>query len=204
MRVFYLLAACSLIAAAPGALSAMPDVGSPAGQRQATGDAWDMGAATLRAPCQRILSETAFPIPSTLRDKAVSALQAVSVVPLGDSQAAALLDRPSSNHLFADLLLEEVTRIQGQKKTSVDDQLLAHDLIQSMAPHYPPYRPYLIRALAGPSNAAGNFTIRLCDDTILVDNISDGDKASRWPMIVFLQARAMTAIPSWYSGKSGG
>ena len=177
----------------------MADTAGPVAQRQATGDAWDIGAATLRAPCQRILSAMAFPIPSALRDKAVAALQAVSVVPLDYNQASALLDRPTSNSLFADLLREEVTQIQGQKKTSVDDQLLAHDLIQSMGPHYPAYRPYLIRALAGPNNSAANFTLRLCDDTLLVDNNSTGEKASRWPMIVFLQAKATTAIPSWYS-----
>jgi hypothetical protein len=204
MRALCLLASCSLFAAAPGALGAMPDNGGPAGQRQSTGDAWDIGAATLKAPCQRILSEMAFPVPPALRERAVGALQAASVVPLGEGQAAALLDRPSSNRLFADLLLEEVTKIQGQKKSSVDDQLVAHDLIQAMAPHYPPYRPYLIRALAGSTNSAATFTLKLCDDTLLVDNASDGDKASRSPMIVFLQARATTAIPSWYSASKGG
>jgi len=58
----------------------------------------------------------------------------------------------------------------------------------TVGPHYPPYRPYLVRALTGVRTSPGNFTFHLYGDTLLVDNTLGGERASQFPLIIFLQA----------------
>ena len=63
--------------------------------------------------------------------------------------------------------------------------------------HYPPYRPYLVRALAGPRTSPGDFILHLCGDILLIDNIPTGELL-QFPLIIFLQAPPASAIPSWF------
>ena len=66
-------------------------------------------------------------------------------------------------------------------------------------PHYPPYRPYLVRALSGDQPKPWDrFNIHLCGDTLIVDSLTQGTTAVRSPLVVFLQSPPTIASPSWY------
>jgi len=130
-----------------------------------------------------------------------------SVRRLDDQQASDLLQPGTAGDLFTNLLTAQVTKLQVQRNIAIRDRLgswsdadavTVSDLVALYGRHYPPYRPYLVRALAGPRTSSANFIIHLCGDTLLIDNLSDGGAARRFPMIIFLQAAPATAIPSWY------
>ena len=188
-------------------LAASPSVAVSVATRQATGDSWEVGAGSPTGPCEHIRSEIAYPLPDSTRQTAVRMLADTSVRRLDDQQASDLLQQGTADDLFTNLLTAQVTRLQAQRSTvlryhvgswSDADTVTASDLVALYGPHYPPYQPYLVRALAGPRTSSGNFIIHLCGDTLLVDNLSDGDAARRFPMIIFLQASPTRAIPSWY------
>lgn len=200
MRSLCLFLCCALLAASPA-----DAVGVVV--RQVTGDAWDVGFRTPSAPCERIRSEIAYPLPESTRQTAVAMLAKLSVRPLGDKQAAELLQQTAAGDLFTNLLTAQVTKLQARRNAvfldhvgswSDADTVTTSDLVELFGPQYPPYRPYLVRALAGARTSPGNFTLHLCRDTLLVDNISDGDRASQFPLIIFLQAPPASAIPSWF------
>jgi hypothetical protein len=199
MRSLGLLLCCALLAASPADASGFVVC-------KMTGDPWDAGFRTPSAPCEQIRGEIAYPLPESTRQSAVTMLQHASVRPLGDRQAAELLQQTAAGDLFTNLLTAQVTKLQAQRNAvfldhvggwSDADTVTTSDLVELFGPHYPPYRPYLVRALAGARTSPGNFNIHLCGDTLLVANISDGERASRFPLIVFLQAAPTTTIPSW-------
>jgi len=188
-------------------LAASPSVAVSVANRQTTGDSWEVGARSPTGPCEHIRSEIAYPLPESTRQTAVRMLADTSVRRLDNQQASDLLQQGTAGDLFTNLLTAQVTRLQAQRSTvlryhvgswSDADTVTASDLVALYGPHYPPYQPYLVRALAGPRTSSANFIIHLCGDTLLIDNLSDGDAARRFPMIIFLQASPTRAIPSWY------
>ena len=188
-------------------LAASPSAAVPVATRQTTGDSWEIGSRSPTAPCEHIRSEIAYPLPDSTRQTAVSMLADASLRRLDDQQASDLLQQGTAGDLFTNLLTAQVTKLQDQRNIVIRDHLgswsdadtvTASDLVALFGPHYPPYQPYLVRGLAGPRTSSGNFIIHLCGDTLLIDNLSDGDAARRFPMIIFLQAAPAIAIPSWY------
>jgi hypothetical protein len=152
MRASFLLLVCIFSVSPAQCLSV------PLAYRQTTGDSWDVGGGRPSAPCENIREQLAFNVPPATREQAIRLLKSASVRELGDRQAADLLQHTSADHLLAGLLLLLVSKLQEQRTAaltrmkgswSVEDEVTESDLIEVWQPHYPPYRPYLVRTLSG-------------------------------------------------------
>jgi hypothetical protein len=175
-----------------------------------TGDPWEVGFKTPTAPCESIRSEVAFIVPPATRERATEMLTSVSVRALDERQAANLLRQPPSADLLADLLLPQVDKLEAQRTAAITrhegswsdaDTITASDLVTMMQTHYPPYRPYLVRAFSGDRPTPWDyFNISLCGTSLQVSSLTAGDRALRTPLIVFLQSAPATVEPAWFPG----
>jgi len=203
MRVFGPLLCCALLGASP--TFAVPVVAS-----RPTNDPWEVHYRSATAPCENIRSEVVFIVPPASRDRAIEMLKSVPVQPLDEHQAADLLQRPASVNLLADLLGAQVNKLWAQQKASPThrevswgnaDIITVSDLVTMMQTHYPPYRPYLVRALSGDRPTPwGYFRVHLCGPSLEVDSTTAGLRALRTPLIVFLQSAPATVEPVWFPG----
>lgn len=195
------LALC-LLAAGSARAEIPPTVCGP------TGDAWDPAVfATPTAPCQNIRSQLAFRVPAAQEAAAERLLARRSVRALSDDAAAALLQQASAKDLFRNLLLPQISRLWVQRTAAIEgrgggwsdaDTVTVSDLVDLLTPHYPPYRPYLARGLAGdPGVEPSNFRIHLCGDVLLVDSDTQGKHSVRTPLVVFLQSPPRATVPAW-------
>jgi hypothetical protein len=208
MRVLLLLLGGLLAAESPGLKSV--DQGVPLARMKPTGDVWDSPFSASRAPCEGVRNQVTFVTPPGRRSEAEALLKDVSVRPLSDQEAARLLDRKDPDKLFADLLIEQWKALNAQRRAALidhrgnwseADSATSSDLITLTQTHYPAYRPYLVRALNGASEYA-YFTVHLCGDTLTVNGTSGSEKATRTPLIVYLQAAPVAAIPHWFTQAS--
>lgn len=177
-----------------------------------TGDPWEVRYKPATEPCETIHSELAFVVPPASRDRAIKMLKSVSVRPLDERQASDLLQLPASVNLLADLLDPQVNKLWAQRTASIThheggwsdaDTITVSDLVTMMQTHYPPYRPYLVRAFTGDRPTPwGYFDVSLCGPSLKVDSMTAGLRALRSPLIVFLQSAPATAEPAWFPGPS--
>jgi hypothetical protein len=174
----------------------------------ATGDAWDPTVfAGQAAPCQNIRSQLALRIPATQEAAAERLLARQSARALSDEATAALLQQASAKGLFSNLLNPLIDRLWAQRTVAIEgrrggwsdaDTVTVSDLVDLLAPHYPPYRPYLVRGLAGdPAAQPGSFEVHLCGEVLTVASITRGEHVVRTPLIVFLQSPPRTSVPTW-------
>lgn len=205
MRAFGSLLGLALLVASP--CFAVPVVAS-----RSTGDPWEVRYRPTTAPCEKIHSEVAFVVPPVSRDRAIRMLRSVSVRPLEEHQAADLLQRPASVNLLADLLVPLVGKLWAQRTAAVTrhegswgdaDTINVSDLVTMMQTHYPPYRPYLVRAFSGDRPSPWDyFNVSLCGSSLEVGSMTTGVRALRSPLVVFLQSAPATADPAWFPGPS--
>ena len=186
--------------------------GVPVVVSRPTGDPWEVGHKTPTAPCESIRSELAFAVPPASREQAIEMLDNVSVRALDETQAAKLLQRPPSADLLADLLVPQVDKLQAQRTAALIDHegswsdadtVTVSDLVTMMQTHYPPYRPYLVRAFSGDQPTPWSyFSLDLCGPLLQVGSMSEGTRALRAPLIVFLQSPPASIEPAWFPGPS--
>ncbi|HEX3406305.1 MAG TPA: hypothetical protein VHS81_03625 [Caulobacteraceae bacterium] len=203
MRAFGPLLYFTLLAATPS--FAVPVVAS-----RPTGDPWEVGFRTPTAPCESIRSEVAFVVPPAKRERAIEMLTSVSVRALDERQAADLLRRSPSANLLSDLLVPQVDKLEAQRTAALihhegswsdADTITVSDLVTMMQTHYPPYRPYLVRAFSGDRPTPWDyFDINLCGTSLQVSSLTAGDRALRTPLVVFLQSAPATVEPVWFPG----